>query len=210
MTIKHKVFAAYSVLKATDVNEYLMNQTAVSVDNESELVSVPSAVKLAFAAATNKLFGRTSSTTWGQIHVSGGMARAVLTQSTAQPTLTGGQWSTINFQVADRDTHGGYSSAQPTRWTCPTGQGGTFLADGKVQTGANYALNSRILVNGNFIPNSTGSSSAGAYMQSSVTGLKIVVLNPGDYVELQGYAPNSWSTQVYGDGASSLTIVRID
>jgi hypothetical protein len=66
MTIKHKVFAAYSVLKAADVNEYLMNQVAVELDTVGELSSVPSGVDLVRING-GQVFSREGGSVWKQI-----------------------------------------------------------------------------------------------------------------------------------------------
>lgn len=55
MTIMHKVFAANSVFKSDDLNNYLMNQTVVKVDTEAELLNLPANVRAAFVTGTGAI-----------------------------------------------------------------------------------------------------------------------------------------------------------
>lgn len=55
-------------------------------------------------------------------------------RKTTSQTLTEGSWNTISWPAAgvDEDTHTGWASGAPTRYTVPAGWGGWWLATGAV------------------------------------------------------------------------------
>lgn len=67
MTINHKTFAPYSVLKAADVNDLLMNQTVVNVDTASDLASMPTEVDLAYVKDEFRLYMRGTGNVWAPV-----------------------------------------------------------------------------------------------------------------------------------------------
>lgn len=62
MTIRHKTFVPYEVLKADELNSYVANQAVVKVDTVGELASLPAAVNVAYVAtgtgAVGQLYSR--------------------------------------------------------------------------------------------------------------------------------------------------------
>jgi hypothetical protein len=128
-------------------------------------------------------------------------------QTTPQAGFVGATWGTLVWNIVDFDSHVGFSGS---RYVCPPNQGGIYVVEGRLQLGGNAVCNVRVLKNGATIPFSTGNSTADASLQSVTTGLKMVSLVPGDYVEIQGYnTTNPWGTAVFADGASGMTIFRI-
>lgn len=140
---------------------------------------------------------------------------AALRQNSAQ-TFPTGFWQTIAFDLEDIDTASGHSTSTNTsRWTCPSGQAGTYRVEGGVAFGSmanGLLVNSRIVKNG--VPTLAMTGSYGVYGGSGgtgvVTGAKLLTLAVGDYVELQGYVNSGgWSTSVFESNACWLNLDRI-
>lgn len=90
MTIKHKVFVPYTVLKAQDMNDYLMNQSAVSVDTAGELTSIPAGVAVATVKSEGRVYVKDASGIWAPVlrgKVGGG---SVTTNASGDLTVTHG------------------------------------------------------------------------------------------------------------------------
>lgn len=142
-----------------------------------------------------------------------GMARAQMRQTTAQAGLAAGL-QPITFGAADFDTFAGWSAGNSSRWTCPAGQGGTYLISGTVTFAAVTAsavLNAELWKNGAAIVSAGGGEAIGGQAGSNIDIVpKLVTLAPGDYVQLYGYVSATWGTAIYADAASMLTVVRID
>jgi hypothetical protein len=145
-----------------------------------------------------------------------GMAYAVLYATTGQTPLNG--WVTLNLAAEAFDTHGGHDPVSwNSRWTCPAGQAGLYAVIGQVvftigPANVDVNRNARIMRNGVTVPYGAGNSSgAGANLAgtSAITGVKLLWLNPGDYVEVQGYSNTTWGTATYADAATSLQLVRL-
>jgi hypothetical protein len=129
-------------------------------------------------------------------------------------------YGTISFGTADVDTYGGFSippgGTFSTRWTCPTGQGGTYAVEGRAAINSVTAGNSatcRLLRNGIAVDGTVGDILRPRDTDSQIpsTARQLLVLAPGDYIELQGFVlGQSWTTRVTSDGvASTLTVERI-
>lgn len=105
-----------------------------------------------------------------------------------------------------------WSSAAPTRFTCPTGQDGTFDVTGQAtwDTGTIGALRIRILKNGSAVArNETGGTVVEA--APSQTVMKRVELSATDYVELEAYwtySDSSDRTITDGTGETFFQIQR--
>lgn len=132
---------------------------------------------------------------------------AILRQTTVQSGLVSG-WHKVIFQTEDKDTHNGHDPAvNPTRWTCPAGQGGTYEVSGTVTFSAMIQCNVRIAKNGVAVPNGCGTW--GSSQQGAVTGVKLVDLVPNDYVEVEMWSTVTFGTTTYPDNASSMTLRRV-
>lgn len=146
---------------------------------------------------------------------------AKLRQTTASGTLATG-YQTLTWQAAGvEDPYAGWGGfrtpAQPTRWYVPAGEGGRYAVEGRVAIATVNAGSSgtcRLLLNGTAVLGSVGdilTQPTPANSQTPSTG-RIVFprLEPGEYLELQGFCQNTWNTRVTADGvASSLLVERI-
>lgn len=122
-------------------------------------------------------------------------------------------WSlALTLHVADMDTHAMLSG---TRATCKTGQAGTYEVQGGVVFGAltnGQNINARITKNGTALPVAGGAGGlfGGPAGCSTTTGRKLVTLNVGDYLEIQGYAGQAgWATAVFADNATWMSVERV-
>lgn len=143
-----------------------------------------------------------------------GLARASMTQSAAQTGNGAGAWVSIALQTNVIDTAGGHSTTvNNTRWTCPTGQDGTYLITGGVTfdaTAGGARLLARIAKNGTQIQGTAGGGSYGGTAGDTASAHPVVVtLAAGDYVELQGFSSAVWSTAVFADDTSALNLARL-
>jgi hypothetical protein len=151
----------------------------------------------------------------GRVAAAENPPRAVLRQSTAQTGLGSGAWTTLTLQAEDIDSHNGHSTTTNLeRWTCPAGFGGTYTVEGTAVFAAltaGTAINARVCKNGTALATGTGAGGAfgGGAGNTATTGSKLVTLVPGDYLTVQGFAGTAWSTAVFADAASSLTLWRI-
>lgn len=113
---------------------------------------------------------------------------AKLRQTTAQ-TLTDSTWTAITFGAEDIDTHAGHSGTS-SRFTVPTGLGGTYELTGGVSWPANATGQRwcRFYKNGVEIEGSGSNIDANSSQPTlTVARPTTVVLAPGDYVELWAY-----------------------
>lgn len=140
---------------------------------------------------------------------------AKLRQTVAQ-TIANATWTALTFDVEDIDTHAGHSGTS-SRWTCPTGLGGTYELTGGVSwvpnaTGQRWC---RFYKNGVEIEGSGANIDANASQPTlTVARSTLVVLAPGDYVELyafQSISPaNPLATYVaFGYAQSAMNVMRI-
>jgi hypothetical protein len=151
----------------------------------------------------------------GRVNLLENRARASLRQSAAQTGLTAGSVVDILMQTEDIDSANGHSTSTNTnRWTCPTGEAGVYLLSGGVTFGAVTAgsvVNVQLVKNGTALPNGAG----GGATQGGAAGVnvgvpgRLVTLAAGDWVGVRGYCAVAWSTAVFPDACSSLTLVRI-
>lgn len=142
------------------------------------------------------------------------MARVTMAPSPTPATpVPSGAYTLAPFAApaAGDDPLGFWASAQPTRLTCPTGQGGLFLVSGT----AGYAPGAgghvvEIRKNGVVIPG-TASSGAGLASINHVlpTSLATVRLVPTDYITLALWTDTSTNTAVTAGQTSALQLVRI-
>lgn len=138
--------------------------------------------------------------------------------ATGNAPLTGtygaGLWNGIPWGAAPLDSHGGFGLPGTTGWKVPAGQAGIYALSGQVvftADGSNPTRNARIVVNGNVFagfggPNAALGTSAGV---SALTGVKVVQLNVGDVVAVQGFSSNAWATTTFPDSASNLEVIRL-
>lgn len=140
---------------------------------------------------------------------------AFIRQSVAQNSLANA-WIAMTLNVADIDTHSGWSPASPTKWTVPAGQGGTYLLSGTLSantTSTPLMNGARLAKNGTVLVGSL--SAAGTYTSTTQPGVssagpRLTVLAAGDYIELQGWvAGANWGTFVGVDATTFLQIQRV-
>src|SRR4051794_25204238 len=90
MTIKHKLFAPYTVLKAVDVNDYLMNQATVNVGTASELTGIATEVKIAYVTDEGRVYVRGSGNVWAPILRGKAGSISATTNASGDMTVTHG------------------------------------------------------------------------------------------------------------------------
>lgn len=139
---------------------------------------------------------------------------AALRATAAQGGLAAG-WAALNMNTADIDTHSGWSSGTPTRWTCPAGQGGTYAFEGGMTVNGPAAgsnINAQLRKNGTALASSWGNSLGTAAVGAAGVGTdrKVVTLAAGDYVELFGYySAGTWQTYYDATIGPWLSVERI-
>lgn len=139
-------------------------------------------------------------------------AVAFLRANAAQTGLSNTASVQLNLQVADIDTHAGFTA---NRWTVPAGQAGIYAVEGgiTVQSVAGQYMNAQIFKNGTGTPSAWGNvlsmgTTGGA--AGVTTGRKLLTLAVGDYLTLCGYSGTaSWSTFVDTISGPWLSIERI-
>jgi hypothetical protein len=131
-------------------------------------------------------------------------------------------WQDLDLNAETIDTHNAHTTgaglvAGQRYFTCPAGQAGRYAVGGGAVFGAVPAgsvVNARILRNSAVFPGCTGgSASATVAGWSVVTGTKLLDLAVGDTVHVQGYCASgagTWDTGVFTDGASWMSVERID
>lgn len=127
-------------------------------------------------------------------------------------SLASGTWTAMPLTGAEEDPLNGHSTVTDTsRWTCPPLQGGIYLASGVVGFGGG-ATGRRfvgIRKNGAEVPQQQSGSppiSSGTHIQHS--GVQMLVLTPGDYVEVWGYQDTGSALSV-ALGSSGFWLVRL-
>lgn len=139
------------------------------------------------------------------------------TQATVQTGLASG-WQNMNLPAENMDSHSGHDLITNNgRWTCPAGQGGLYRVSGMVTFAPfgspNQTINARILKNGAEFAYSTGQNvviPTTGQATSALTGEKLVNLQPGEYVSLQGFCSGTnWATAWYSDNATHMLVERI-
>lgn len=138
------------------------------------------------------------------------LAVAMLRANAQQTGLAATTWLTMNLQVADVDSHNGFSA---NKWTVPGGQAGIYAIEGGVTAvfaAPNY-LNAGIYKNGVATTSSWGNAiQMGAGGNVGVTtGRKILTLAVGDYITLGGFSGSTWSTLYDVTAGPWLSIERI-
>lgn len=106
-----------------------------------------------------------------------------------QSLASGVETPIVMDKAAHIDTHGGHSeTANPARWTCPTGWAGLYVASGHLfieTASANQVIITTIARNGVGLGypqvNQWGENGF-----SAATGTVFIVLEEGDYLELRG------------------------
>lgn len=133
-------------------------------------------------------------------------------QSVAQ-SMPNATWASITLDVEDHDNDSGHSTVTNTsRYTAVTA--GWYQCSGGV-TYVNTSLGgdrrARLAVNGTAVNASAGSTTADASVAYSVnTRTKLVFLNVGDYLELQGLqtaSSGTLNTHTTVENQSSLTAI---
>jgi hypothetical protein len=148
-----------------------------------------------------------------------GMAR-LFAYATAARTAFALGWQDLDLNAETIDTHNAHTTGAglvtgQRYFTVPAGQAGRYRVGGGCQFGAfpsGSILNARIVRNNNPFLGCTGgsqvSTSAGSH---SITGEKLLDLAVGDTVHVQGFCSGGpWDTGIYTDGASWMSIERID
>jgi len=115
----------------------------------------------------------------------------------------------ISLATPAFDTGGFWSAGAPTRFTIPTGEGGTFLALGQLTwTLADLGpMRARILVNGGVVARTEDGNLNGA-AQISQTVAKILALVPGDYVELEAFNSGVGGIVTAGTGETFFQLAK--
>lgn len=150
----------------------------------------------------------------------GPVARLRQTVAAAGSSLYAAGFGTIYFQVADQDSHHGFSAPAgfSSVWTVPAGQSGLYEVEGRVAVltvNPGNAATCRLLVDGVAVQGSVGDLITQASPANSLipnTGSQLLPLAAGQTVELQGFCSGqSWGTRVTtSDGvASTLTLRRV-
>jgi len=119
----------------------------------------------------------------------------LFTNSAAQ-TFPYNTWTSWTFDSEAVDTHDGHSlTTNPSRWTCPVGWGGYYAVSGGsylIQVGG-YVHAVRLAKNGTPVRGSIHRDTAitGTDTDSGLTtGMHVIQLTPGDYVEVQALHTN--------------------
>jgi hypothetical protein len=119
-------------------------------------------------------------------------------------------WADIPFAGENYDSHSGHG-ADPYAYVVP--EAGPYALEGLVifaPNGSNPGRASRITVDGAAYVNAgSGGGNLGTGIVGSPTGRKIWFLNVGAVIRLQGWSTLAWSTGVYADTTSTLTIERL-
>lgn len=119
MTIKHKVFAAYSVLKAEDVNDYLMNQACVDVTSITELANIPTGVDLARVTSTGgQLYSRGTNGAWNLVGMEPGCVATASAPLTSSSVPGNAVWGPGAFTVTAQ--RGGWAAGAADRLVAPS------------------------------------------------------------------------------------------
>jgi hypothetical protein len=136
---------------------------------------------------------------------------ALLVGAAGTTALPNNTWTAIPMAGTEEiDTHNGHSTTtNPSRWTCPSGEGGVYWVVGNTRIDNGTGKRScGVRRNGTeiFRLNQTvGTPAASGYVIGSTPGL--IQLDPGDYVE-------TWALQESGgaltanNAFSSLTVLR--
>jgi hypothetical protein len=204
-------------LSVPDLQNYLQDQAVMVFPNaaaRSAAIPAPTEGMTSYLADVNRVEFYTG-TAWVQRDY----ARAFLHQSQAQTGLAPG-WQDIYLNAETIDTHGGHitgSAVAPMHfYTVPVGQDGRYRVSGNVtfgSLGGGCSLNARIVRNAGVIPYGAGSSfivPSGGNGLGAVTGEKMLDLVAGNTLHMQGFCTIAWSTGIFSDAASSLSVERID
>lgn len=131
-------------------------------------------------------------------------------QSSAQ-SVTSGAWTSISLNNTTTDPYAGHSdTTNNSRYTAQVS--GWYEISGVVAFIANAAgyRAAKCVVNGAVINASTGYSwnNTGSWNSAVTTPVRVVFLNVGDYVELQGFqnSGGALSTTTLGELCSALTV----
>jgi hypothetical protein len=125
----------------------------------------------------------------------------------------------VVFQSEDFDTHNGHDPVtNPSRWTCPASQGGTYRVSGRVgwtakaSTGTTDIRAASLYKNGAQI-NAT-SDQIRALDQATTQPVNLIVptliaLVPGDYLELNAFQNSGAALDTFvGGGLSSMITIE--
>lgn len=142
------------------------------------------------------------------------VAAILLGRAEDTTTLVSNVWTPLPLTgVEELDTHGGHStSSNPSRWTCPAGEGGLYMATSGTRIDTNLGVRSAgIRKNGTEIIQ-RGQQSIPTYQSQAivVTSTPLVLaLVPGDYLEAIAYQ-NSGNNTLTANGVwHHLTVVRL-
>lgn len=162
-------------------------------------------------------YGPVARVSGAALSLDGGVTGLAYARLRMTATTSGGAsaWVVLPMQVADLDPYGGYNPGGfISRWTVPPGQAGIYDVSGEVvfaASAANPVRNARIIVNAAVFPGCAGEGGqrgVGAGVAAS-TSVKVLQLNVGDFVEVQGFSDAAWSTATFADAASNLQILRV-
>lgn len=202
MSIKHKVFAAYSVLKAEDVNNYLMDQTVVSVDLESDLSSLPSTVKVAYVTGNGRTYTRSSTSAWR--YTSGGATPFMKVRRTTAVTTTANTWWPVPWQsTLDSTDATMWNVASPTRLVAPVQ--GIYTVSASVGFPASVNVFLGIAKGGSVYRKASGNSGNGPELFASET----LKFNAGEYAEICAYSISAVALTAYSEIQPSATMVWV-
>lgn len=186
MAIKYKTFAAYAVLKADDLNTFIMPQTCVYADLVSELASIATTVKLAYVAGY--LYVRNSSNVWQRAQTRQVFAHLRQIGAQTLPDLGLNGYLNVDLQQEDFDTDNGHNPASfPARWFAPVS--GIYRISG----GVAFDTNASGVRGGRYAKNDNTVIPGSATLTQPLVGVPTVVavrtvlypLNAGDFVTLQ-------------------------
>ena len=125
--------------------------------------------------------------------------------NSSHQTVTHNVVTKFQGNVESVDSNGAYDNTTNYRWTCPSGQGGTYLFWWKLFVHANgntlNSTNAYLKKNGTTISgvaNNDGTNTNGNdETQVPITGSFMTNISAGDYVELYGWATTSNSGSYY-------------
>lgn len=135
---------------------------------------------------------------------------ARLAQITAASNLAASAWLTMG--LAAQDDRFGMLSSDGLAAVVP--DTGVYLTAGEIVCSANSAnpqRNARLIVNGNPFAGAGGSNARPGVDNgvAVLTGPKVIALNAGDRVSLQGFCSAVWGTAVFTDATTNLQVIRI-
>jgi hypothetical protein len=106
--------------------------------------------------------------------------------NTVAQTMAAATYTNVTFNTVDFSYGTFWVASAPTRLTVPAGQGGIYKLWSKVQSTVNSNLRVRFMKNG-VICSSEVRTSTSAALPPGVVDTEMLLLVPGDYIEVQAY-----------------------